>query len=345
MSFEIYKPDFSNRYEIPHADSLQMQYLYNGIGKVQLTVAANDYFVNSIKKNGLLYDTRSGVTYTMQDIWKDTTKNQIIANGYTANWLLNKRAIAVKQAISNVEAGLYAAVNGNLRNLPGISTTSAKGLTATTDDVLFGGQLLDGIMPVLDKAEYGHRMVWDDDTKSHTFEIYQGQDLTQEAAGIHAVVFSEGQGTATDLVFEDDDSIFKNYFYVPLKYSDGTESIYEYGDSATQDRRECWINSKLTQAQDESRTDFEKRAQQKCREEAGKRLKRQRFNVRIDPTELGSRFDLGDKVACASARLGVEFEARITGVSYKMDVTGEKTEINLGEPKLTALGEEMLKLG
>ena len=345
MSLEIYKADLTNRYEIPHAESIQTQVLYNGIGKCQIVVAANDYFVNAIDKNGLLYDTDKNVTYTIQDVWKDTTKNQIIANGYTANWLLNKRTISIKQLISNVEIGVYSAVNGNLRNLPRVSTAAIKGLTATTEDTLYGGQLLDRIIPVLDKAEYGHRMVWSDDTKAHTFEIYQGQDLTPDAAGIHAIVFSEGQGTATDLVFEDDDSVFKNYFYVLCKKLDGTEEVVEYGDSAALDRRECWLSGTITQSQDEPIEELRKRAQQKCREEATKRLKRQRFNVRIDPSELGIRFNIGDKVACASERLGVEFEARITGVTYKMDVTGEKTEINLGEPRLTALGEELLKLG
>jgi hypothetical protein len=39
-----------------------------------------------------------------------------------------------------------------------------------------------------------------------------------------------------------------------------------------------------------------------------------------------------------SIRFGVSFHARITGVKYKMDATGEKTEIILGDPILTALG-------
>lgn len=77
--------------------------------------------------------------------------------------------------------------------------------------------------------------------------------------------------------------------------------------------------------------------------ELGKYLKRSSFDVTIDPDELGTRYSIGDIVNCVSVRFGVSFSARITGVKYKLDANGEKTEIILGEPTLTAF--EAIKLG
>lgn len=85
------------------------------------------------------------------------------------------------------------------------------GLTERTDNIFYGGQLLDEVMPFLSEAGLGNKMVWNPDALAHTFRVYKGRDLTQ---GIHAVVFSEEQGTAQDLIINDDDSTLKNYAYV-----------------------------------------------------------------------------------------------------------------------------------
>jgi hypothetical protein len=161
------------------------------------------------------------------------------------------------------------------------------------------------------------------------------------------VVFSELQGTATNLVMDLDDSTFKNYFYLPCKYkgsSAGTiDFVYEYGAGEAEDRREYWRSVTESQKSDETEEDFKKRLRWMCVGEAEKRLRRQSFEVLIDPEEFGVLYDLGDKVVCVSERLGVTFESRITGIRYTLDATGEETRIELGEPKLTAIGEAMLK--
>lgn len=349
MSYEIYTADLSNRYEISHAETLSTQRLYNGIAKAQLIVAADPYNINAIEKNGLIYDTETGGTFTIQDVKRDTIRNQIVANCYSSNWLLNKRAVIAEKAIQNVEADVYSMVSDNLRQLPAVAVGAADGLTATIEAIINGGQLGDSVIAVLNEAGYGHRMDWNDDTRTLTFKIYEGRDLTPEAAGIHAVVFSEMQGTATDLVSDDDDSTFKNYFYIPIKYKDSsgaeTQEVIEYGDPNVSDRREFWIKNTMSQEADETVENLRQRARWKCQEEAGKRLRRLNFSVKIDPKELGTRYDLGDKVSCVSERLGISFEARITGVVFKLDATGANTEIKLGEPTLSALGEVELLYG
>lgn len=346
MSIEIYPEDFSTRYQLNHAISIQTTEYYNDIGKIQLVVPVSDYNINAIKEGSMLYDTERGTTYIIVSTKHDTTQNRISANGYTTNWRLNHRVVAAKKTVTNIESGVYALVNDNLRGLTRIKTAAATGLTEQyqpdedADNTVYGGQLLDRIMDVLDTGELGHRMDWDGDELQYTFTVYKGVDRTE---GIHAVSFVEEQGTCSDLVISQDVSTFKNVAYVKYKLSDESEPVTVVGTSTGDDRYERWFDTSISQEDEETANDVNKKAVSFGNLELGKYLKRSSFDVTIDPNELGTRYSIGDIVNCVSVRFGVSFSARITGVKYKLDATGEKTEIILGEPTLTAL--EAIKLG
>ena len=345
MSLECYPADFSTRYEITHAISIQMSMFYNDMGKIQLVVAANDYNITALKKNAILYDTERGFTYILVNVKCDTTQNRITANGFTTEYLLNKRAIAVKRQITTIETGVYGIINDNLRNLPKIATAEVKGLTEKwqpndpnteeNESEVYGGQILDVITEILEYGELGRRMNWDPSDLSWEFEVYKGNDLT---TGIHAIAFAEEQGTCSDLVINEDVSTFKNVAYVPYKDGD-KEYVVTVGTATGADRFEVWLNSSVSKEDGETLQKCKERAISYGQLELGKRISRQSFNVVVDASELGTLYDIGDVVACSSNRFGVRFAARITGVTYTMDVNGEKTSVQLGDPILTALGE------
>jgi hypothetical protein len=345
MSIEIYPSDFSTRYEITHAISIQMTVYYNDIGKLQLVVPVSDYNITALKNGNILYDTVRGTTYIIINTKCDTTDNRITANGYTTDWLLNKRSVAVKRTVKNIESGVYGIINDNLRGLSRISTAAVKDLPENfsgdeaEDAIAYGGQLLDEIIPFLNNGDLGHRMEWDPSKLAWTFEIFKGEDLT---SGIHAIAFAEEQGTCSDLVIDEDTSTFKNFAYVSYRLSDETEPVATVGTAEGDNRFEKWFKTSVSQEQDETAAACRKRAIAYATMELGKLINRKSFKVTIDASELGTLYNVGDIVSCVSIRFGVSFQARITGVKYKMDVTGEKTEIILGDPILTALG--VLKL-
>ena len=339
MSFEIYPSDFSTRYELRHAISTIMTIYYNDIGKLVLVAPANDYNITALKVGNMLYDTDRDVTFIIAASKIETDTNRITANGYTANWILNKRCIASQYTLTNLESGVYEIINANMRGLTRLSTAPPEGLTEETNTILGGGWILDEIKPFLEEAQLGNKMIWDPDTLSHTFKIYKGKDLTD---GIHAVVFSEEQGTAKDLVINDDDSTLKNFAYVKGMLSDGTEFVETVGTATGEDRREIWLDTSVYQETEESEEDCKARAIAYATMELGKRIRRQSFSVSIDASELGVMYNLGDIVSCVSVRFGVSFNARITGIKYTLDNIKTKTEIILGEPKLTVIDEVKL---
>lgn len=346
MSIEVYPPDLSTRYEITHAISIQMSYFYNDTGKIQLVVATNDYNINALKKNSIVFDTGRGLTYVIVNVKFDTVNNRITANGYTAEYLLDKRVVAAKKQITVIETGVYGIINDNLRGLPRISTATVKGLPETwqpddpdteeNESEVYGGQVLKVITPILEYGELGRKMVWDYSTLSWTFEIYKGNDLT---SGIHAIVFAEEQGTCSNLVINEDASTFKNFAYCSYELADDTQQIVTIGSASGADRFEIWLNTGVKQEDQDTPQKTKERAISYGQLELGKYLNRQSFSVVVDASELGVLFNVGDIVACSSVRFGVRFNARITGVTYKMDASGEQTSVQLGDPILTALGE------
>ena len=339
MSFEVYPSDFSTRYELRHAISTIMTIYYNDIGKLVLVAPVNDHNITALKVGNMLYDTEREVTFIIANTKIETDTNRITANGYTANWILNKRCIASKYTLTNLESGVYGIINENMRGLEKLNTATVEGLKERTNTILHGGQIFDEIQPFLEEAELGNKMIWDPETLSHTFKIYKGADLTE---GIHAVIFSDEQGTAQDLVINDDDSTLKNFAYVKGQLNDNTDFVETVGTATGGSRMEVWFETSVTQEADESVADCKARAVAYATMELGKRIRRQSFSVAIDPSELGVMYNLGDIVSCVSIRFGVSFNARIKGIKYTLDNRKTKTEIILGDPILTAIGEMKL---
>jgi hypothetical protein len=211
-----------------------------------------------------------------------------------------------------------------------------EGLTENTNALLYGGQILDEIKPYLEEAQLGNKMIWDAEALAWTFKVYKGADLT---SGIHAVVFSEEQGTAQELVINDDDSTLKNFAYATGSLADDTEFVEEVGTATGEERREIWLETSVNQEDEETADECKARVRAYATMELGQRIRRKSFSVAIDSTELGVAYNIGDIVSCVSVRFGVAFNARITGVKYRMDSEKTSTEIILGDPILTALGE------
>ena len=335
----VYTHDFSNFHEISHAISVQMSKYYNDVGKITLETPINDYNIATLKNDAVLYDAQKKIAYILKNVKIDTTSNRITANGYTTNYLLNERVIASSAAVKNIESGVYAVVNDNLRGMGRMRTADFKALEDETEITLYGGAILEQIMPVLAKAELGHDMLWNHRAKEHVFEVYKGVDRT---TGNHAVVFSDEQGTARNLVINEDVSTFKNVAYIKSKFND-TEFVEIIGDATGDDRYETWLEITPSKEKDETEAQYREKVRTQGALELGKLMKRLSFNVIIDPSELGVMYNIGDLVSCVSKRFGVKFNARITGMKYKKDAKSETTEIVLGEPKLTAIGEVKVK--
>ncbi len=334
----VFNPALTGYHEI-RANSYQTEEWYNDIGKFTLIVPPTQYNISHLVKGAILYRTKIRQAMVITRVSPDTSQDRITVNGYTTNWLLNKRAVSSPATISTVESDVYAAVNANLRDLPNVETAALKSLTETYSAILSGGQLLEEIMPILDAVELGQRMRFDTTERKHVFELYKGADLT---TGSHAVIFSDEQGTARDLKIEDDESLFKNVIYVLGTLTDGTTTVRTVGTATGADRYEYWHDSRLKQETEETLAAFQARLDAAGASEAAKRVRSLGFSVRVDPGEYGVKYTLGDRVRCVSRRFGVQFTAIIRGVKRTIQAQSETVSVVLGEPEITVLGEMKL---
>lgn len=330
----VYNKNLDNYHDITHAISVQMIEYYNDIGKATLVLPIDHYNVGIIENGAVIYDTEREMSFTVVNHKYDTASNTLTVNCYTCNWLLNNRVVANKVNITNIEQGVITVVNDNLRGLYKVSVGDGNDFNDATQILLYGGQVLDQIIPILEQANIGQKMRWDIDTKSHVFELYKGNNLTE---GIHAVVFSEEQGTANNLLIAKDESIFKNYIYVPGELIDGTQIVVEVGDQNATQRCEKWLSGINKQENDEAEPDFRERLYALGLEEIARLVSRLTFSITIDPEEYGEVYKLGDIVSCVSSRFGIALTSRISGVKYMLDVNGEAVNLILGEPVLTAI--------
>ncbi len=336
MSLEIYPKDFHTRYEISHAVSVMLSGYYDRVGKLVIYVPITDYNIQALNNECTVYDTETKFVYIIQNVKTDTENNQIIAYGYTAEQKLDRRALLKKVPVNNVEADVYRAINNNLRGLTGIRTAPIKGLPETAEGAIMAeGQLQRQTSSALHEAGLGRRAVWDDEKNEIVYEIYQGVDRTE---GIHAVVFSDEQGTARSLIINDDVSDWKNVAYITTEFKDDHTEIISVGSATGDDRREIWSTRRIIQGYDESADAVRQRAKSEAALELARNIHRLNFSVVIEPEELGDKYNIGDVVACVSIRFGVSFTARVSGVKYIMDKTGPRTEIILGTPTLKSIG-------
>lgn len=333
-----FNPALTGYHEI-RANSYQTEEWYNDVGKFTLIVPPTSYNIQHLVKGAILYRNKINQAMVVTRVSPDTSQDRITINGYTTNWLLNKRTISSPASISTVESDLYVAVNANLRDLPHVETGSLQMLSEAYSAILFGGQLLDEFMPILDAVELGQRMRFDTKTRKHIFEIYKGTDLT---SGSHAVIFSDEQGTARDLKIEDDESLFKNVIYVLGTLTDGSTIVQTVGTATGADRYEYWHDSRLKQESEELLSAFQARLEAAGAAEIAKRVRSLGFSVRVDPGEYGVKYRMGDRVRCVSKRFGVQFTALIQGVKRTIQAQSETVSIVLGEPEITVIGEMKL---
>ena len=88
-----FNPELTGYHEI-RANSYQTEEWYNDIGKFTLVVPPTKYNITHLVKGAILFRTKINQAMVVTRVSPDTSQDRITVNGYTTNWLLNKRAIA-----------------------------------------------------------------------------------------------------------------------------------------------------------------------------------------------------------------------------------------------------------
>lgn len=333
---------------------------YHGLGAFTLILPDSAANAHLLRHGYTLYRSDRKACMMIVSVVRSTEQMQITCSGYTALCYLSRRVVKDKVTITAVEDGLYSMVGANLRDLPDISCAAAKGLTDEIEEQEFEGvQLTDAITDCCDLAEMGARVTFTAYApRGYVFEIYKGQDLSyQDGKGY---VMCEEYGNLIDLTITQDSDNFCNVAFVEganLQEEPNDREIITVGTATGRDRREIYLASGLTQEAAQEATDDEPAKDAETDEDFRKRLvaygektlldyyMAESFEAKIDPADLGKKFDLGDLITCKSRKYGLQMPLRIQSFTDIFESGARQTTITLGYKPNNYVKGEILKNG
>ena len=169
----------------------------------------------------------------------------------------------------------------------------------------------------LKKQELSQQIVFDYDTETLQYSIWQGLDRTQSQSANTYAAFAQNFDNVDDLTLTQDTSGMKNY--VVVQYTLNNEEMTMEIDlrDSSEPKRILFIQSPVTQEDGQSDADY----QDAVESDARTQMEDYEAVLNLDADVLQRNllyltdYDLGDKCDIRDERLGLAFEARIIEIN------------------------------
>lgn len=347
MVLHVFDEKFEYKGRVENFISLTWDEEYQGEGKFTLITYDTDKYASILRKNWYFYRTDRPAAMMAVKLERDTSANTITVCGYTALHLLSRRIIDLEKSYTNVEHGVYDIINEDLRGLSMIETSTEKGYTDECECSFEGTGMMDAVMEMIETSELGIRARFDRNRKRHVIEVYKGADKTYKPR-TGGTLFSQEFGNLKELKVIEDDDLYKNVAYVTGSDTSSPETIYfQYVPSyagSEENWREIIVDGE-DQEEDETTEEWQARQKQIARKALREHRSAMTFEVEVDSSQFGTKYDLGDKVTCKSKRYGLQFDTRIT--EYRYSYTGgiETVKLIIGEKPIGYVKGEIMRYG
>ncbi len=333
--------DLSKSYLVSSVLSFTSHEVYCGVGTFTAEVSSD--FKNELLKNGnfLLCGDFQGVIENIA-----ISRFKITINGYTLNALLNNRVAIFEggQDGQNIETAIYAFFNKNKRGL-NINTAPIKNINLKSDiSFNMGDKMGNVISSTLEGLGLGYRVVLDMQSKTFTFEIYQGNDLTDNS-NKNAVVFSIEWGNMKEISGNVDTSNVVNAVFVFGEFLDGRTMIEQVSNTdILADIKEGYLESDPQRAEEtnketgevtpaETDSEFKQRLIEDGKNYLYNNQQFENFDFVVLANDYGKRYKIGDLVYCRVAQFNLELKMRVAEYQYSIDRNGDRNNISLGLEK------------
>lgn len=349
MILHVFNKDFTYIGRVENWIEMSWSEEFRGKGKFTLMTYDTARYASLLRRGFFFYRTDRPCAMVAVRVVRDTNKNTITVNGYTGLHLLTRMHIGLPEEIKNVEAGVYQLIDRAFEGVSYLTHAPAKGLTAECDTTIEGVLCYDGTQSLLNDCDYGIRAKFDYPNKRHIIEVYEGRDLTYDPDS-GGTVFCQEFGNLKGLVVTEDDDLYKNVAYVTgAANNDPSTVYYEYvSPAAVAAGKDAWREMFVDgeeQKEDETNDDWRKRQKQIAIDALAEQKSAMSFEVELTRGELGSRYELGDKITCQSKRYGLRFDTQITEYEYKNRAGKETEKLTLGDKPLDYVKGEILKHG
>lgn len=347
MILHVFDDTFTYRGRVENWISMTWTEEYKGEGKFSLVTYDTDKYAELLRHGWYFYRTDRPAAMMAVKVERDTDQNTITVGGYSALHLLSRRIVDLSYTCTNVEAGIYSMIGGDLRGLTQIKCAASKGLTASCDFEIEGEVMLDAVLSLLNESDYGIRANFDYENKRHVIEVYEGVDRSYNSEN-GGTVFSQEFGNLKKLVVTEDDDLFKNVAYVTGTANGASQTVYYQYVAPYAGKQSNWremlVNGE-NQEEGESIDAWQKRQKQIGIKALQERKNACTFEVELSLGVFGEKYELGDKVTCRSKRYGLHFDTQITEYQHSYTSGVETVKITLGEKPVNYVRGEIIRNG
>lgn len=339
MSFNIFAPDFIRIGILTtHVESIWTEYYNSDIGRASIWVVDTPENIRLLQVGCFIHRPKTDTAMEIQYVKRDSTKNLIELHCINTLSLLDKRIVLNVVNVTNAEAGMYKMVTDNLRGLPNIVTAPAKSLSEQFVTQVGNGQVLEEIRRIAIEANLGLRMVFDYRNKRHVFTIYKGADKTVKQAILQPVVFRDDFSSLEDMVFVEDDTLFKNVAYVRGAGEGAERKVVIVGTATGADRFELDVDARDLQREEGiTETQYESNLRARGMSKLNDHLKIQTFEGLVPTAGFNRDYTLGDMISCKSTRYGVQLDTRISAFEEAQLFDKQSLRLTFGNPQIKLL--------
>lgn len=199
-------------------------------------------------------------------------------------------------------------------------------------------RLGDATYAALKKQELSQRIVFDYDTETLQYHVWQGKDRTQSQSANTYAAFAQNFGNVDDLTLTQDTSGMKNYAVVQYMLGDEETTMEIDLRDGSEPKRIQYIQSPVTQEDGQSDADY----QDAVESDARTQMEDYEAVLNLDADVLQRNllyltdYDLGDKCDVRDDRLNQAFETRIIEINEVWKNNENKVGVQFGNKIPTA---------
>jgi len=359
MDLFIYDRDINLLGVIDKIDSLMWTRRFWSCGEFKMLLPFTDYNVTLLRERRLIRkkgDNQLGeIKYIGMKKNSQGTEEIEVQGKFITAWIgqrVIKNQVVAEQPAGNVIGRILdenvISPSDSARVISGISLDLAGDLPTSAISYMSEPfvNVLTACEDIAKASKIGFYLSTDIKSKSHTFKVYSGRDLTSKnLAGNPPCIFSQEFNNITEQEYTASVENLKTMAYVGGEEINNTpRKIVEVGSELSGlDRIEHFADAKeITQKYKNaagaevtmSAAQYNNVLLQRGAEEIEARQKNQAFSSKINPCgslRYKRDFDVGDRVTCINKRWGIKIDVRVTEATEIYEPKGNRVEITFGE--------------
>ena len=303
--------------------------------------------------------TELGVIREVNYAQTDKGERSAYCKGYFAEKLLDDRVLQPPVNITGTpEEIARALVDGFAVNPsdPGrvisqLSLGSVKGLGTSVTLQATGDKLGGKLYGIEQTQEISHRIVYDYEENTLTFECWKGLDRTEDQENNSPAIFSNRFYNVKSAIYDRDESSYANYAYVAGEGEGAARVTVEVDirPDPTEERREIYVDARDLQSEYEDESgnkhtytaaQYRSILSQRGLEKLAEFSKIETVNSDIDAGAnlvYMKDFDLGDLCTYQNTDVGIECDERITAIQEVYEGAKMTLNITFGTDEATTI--------